>query len=365
MRIRLQQNSSPSLPAMLAGVWAGAFLVARFARMRRRIDFRGKVVVISGGSRGLGLEIARLLASEGARVAILARNEPELQAAQDELKARSLLAIRQEELSPGPRVLAIPCDIGDRDQAEDAVRQVVDQYGRIDALINAAGIMQVAPIDHLTVEDFENAMAVHFWGPLYTMLAVIPHMRRAGGGRIVNISSIGGKVGLPHLAPYSASKFALEGLSDTFRAELARDQILVSTINPGLMRTGSFYHGNYKGQQPKEFAWFSMMASTPLTAMQSQRAARQVLSSARHGDAERTLTWQARVLQITEELFPNFTAMMMKAVNSRLLPGPGGLQAGEIKTGFESRPEKIPASVTKLGDQAAERNNEMIAERGL
>ena len=85
----------------------------------------------------------------------------------------------------------------------------------------------------MTVEDFEAAMRVHFWGPLYATLAALPHLRRQETARIVNISSIGGRIAVPHLAPYSASKFALAGLSDGLRAELAREKIYVTTVLPG------------------------------------------------------------------------------------------------------------------------------------
>ena len=88
-------------------------------------------------------------------------------------------------------------------------------------LVNNAGIIQVGPLEHMTIDDFEEAMATHFWGPLFTILAALPHMRGRGGRRIVNISSIGGKIAVPHLLPYTASKFALTGLSEGLRAELA------------------------------------------------------------------------------------------------------------------------------------------------
>lgn len=379
-----------STPALLGGMALGAWWVgSMLARQRRKIDFNSKVVVITGGSRGLGLEMARRLAQEGARLAILARNEPELELVRSELeifskmvRVRNLAA--RDDLTPGSRlasissvlntplmaghgahVLAIACDVGQREQVENAIRQVVEAFGTVDVLINAAGIIQVAPLEHLTEDDYRSAMETHFWGPLYTMLAVLPHMRRVGGGRIVNISSIGGKVAIPHLAPYVASKFALDGLSDAFRAELARENILVSTINPGLMRTGSYYHANFKGQQPKEFAWFSLLASLPVTAMSSQRAARQVIDAARYGLPERTLTIQARALQLVEELFPGLTAWIMRFANERLLPAPGGSEPHELKTGYETKRMRGESKLRGLGEKAAQRNNETIAERTL
>ncbi len=137
------------------------------------------------------------------------------------------------------------------------MRQVVDHHGRLDVLINCAGIIQVGPMEHMTLDDYEAAMNVHFRGPLHTMLAALPYMRRQHGGRVVNIASIGGKVPVPHLAPYAASKFALVGLSSSLHAELASSDILITTVSPGLMRTGSPINASMKGQHEAEFAWFA------------------------------------------------------------------------------------------------------------
>jgi NAD(P)-dependent dehydrogenase (short-subunit alcohol dehydrogenase family) len=339
----------------LAGVGTGFALIGGLRwllREQKREDFTNKVVIITGGSRGLGLEMARHLAAEGAHLALLARNEPELESARLELTAL------------GADVHAILCDVTDRDQIEGAVDQVVQRYGRIDVLINNAGIVQVSPLEHIKLEDFENAMAVHFWGPLHAMMRIIPIMRNQGSGRIVNITSIGGKVAVPHLAPYNASKFALIGLSDAFRAELAKDGITVTTVAPGLMRTGSYYHGNFKGQNEEEFAWFSAISSSPLMAMRSERAARQALTAARYGIPKVTLTFQARLLGIVEEIAPNLTAWLMRLFN-QMLPDPAGVDGSEVRTGFESRSKITPSGLTKRGDRAALKNNELIAEGEL
>ncbi|HSY25825.1 MAG TPA: SDR family oxidoreductase [Polyangiaceae bacterium] len=120
--------------------------------------------------------------------------------------------------------------------------------GPIDVLVNNAGLIEVGPLDSNTEEDFQTAMRVHCFGPLRLMLGLRDDMRRRGGGRIANIASIGGIVAVPHFLPYSTSKFALMGLSEAMRAELARERIFVSTIAPGLMRTGSPLHAQSKGK---------------------------------------------------------------------------------------------------------------------
>ena len=158
--------------------------------------------------------LARQLADDGARHVLLARDEQELDQAAADIRDRV-----------PDRVLAVQADVRKRYDVERAVALVLERFGRVDAAINNAGIIQVGPMDHMAPSDYEDAMNTHFWGPLYVSLAVIPHMRRQGGGRIVNISSIGGRIAVPHMVPYSASKFALTGLSDGLRAELARDNI--------------------------------------------------------------------------------------------------------------------------------------------
>src|SRR5262249_21748751 len=160
--------------------------------------------------------------------------------------------------------LAVPCDVTDRKQADALVATVLARWRPIDVLVNNAGTICVGPQETMTEEDYREAMQTNFWGPLHMIEAVLPGMRQRRSGRIVNIASIGGKVSVPHLLPYSASKFALVGLSEGLRAELAKDGILVTTVCPGLMRTGSPRNATFKGQNTAEYAWFSISDSLPL-----------------------------------------------------------------------------------------------------
>src|SRR5213593_430317 len=209
-----------SAVALLLLIWA----IVRFIRTAC-YPLRDKVVVITGGSRGLGLVLARYVCARGGNVALIARDPEEL-------------ARAKADLAPhGTVVLTIECDLLDAEQIRSAVRRIIDRFGKIDILINNAGIIEIGPLEHLRPEDFDRAMRLHFWAPLELISQVVPEMRTWGCGRIVNISSIGGKVAVPHMASYSASKFALTGLSDALRAELARDNIYVTTVAPGLMRT--------------------------------------------------------------------------------------------------------------------------------
>jgi len=329
------------------GIAAGlgvALVTARFARARHEISFQGRVVVITGGSRGLGLVMARILADEGAKIVLLARDMSELARAREDLELH------------GGEVLALRCDIRRRADVRAAVAQIVERWHGVDVLINNAGVIHVGPFEHMAHEDFENAMATHFWGPLHLILELAPIMRHREFGRIVNISSIGGKIALPHLAPYCASKSALVSLSDAARAELARYGIRVTTVAPGLMRTGSPMNAMFKGQHEAEYSWFKISSSIPGLTIGAERAAHKILEACRYGDPELTITPQAKVAAAANMIAPAAVARAMMLI-SRLLPGPGGSEGDQLQKGRETK--WAPSLVTKLTDRAALANNEV------
>src|ERR1700693_1766104 len=204
--------------------------------MSRSSFFKDKIALITGGSRGLGLEIARQICARGGKVALIARNPDELARAKTDLDRFAT------------EVLTIQCDLLETAQIQSAVQQTLQRFGKIDILINNAGIIEIGPVEHMQLKDFDRAMRLHFWAPFILYLLISPHMR-ANGGRIVNIFAIGGRIAVPHMAAYSASKFALTGFSDAIRAELARDNIFVTTVTPGMMRTGSHIHAKFKGEK--------------------------------------------------------------------------------------------------------------------
>lgn len=330
---------------MLAGA-GGMFAGRRAWRRRSAIDFSGRTVAITGGSRGFGLVLARQFAAEGANVCLLARDSGELLHAKDQV------------LTAGAgSVMTVSCDVRSRDSVEDAIQSILGVYMAIDVLVNNAGVIQMGPLEHMTARDFDQAIATHFWGPLYLMQACMPPMQRRGFGRIVNIASIGGRLAVPHLAPYCASKFALVGLSDSVRSEAARYGIRVTTVSPGLMRTGSPINARMKGRHDAEFNWFAIADALPGLSISAERAAAQVLEACRHGDADLTIGLAARVASIAAALAPGIVAQVMAAATT-FLPKPTDATGNVAKAGRQTKSRWAPSVLTRLSDRAALANNE-------
>jgi short-subunit dehydrogenase len=242
-------------------------------------------------------------------------------------------------------------------EARRAVTSVIDEFKSIDILVNNAGIIQVGPAENMNRDDYADALAVHFWAPLNLTAEVLPYMKGQGSGRIVNITSIGGKVAVPHLAPYVASKFALVGFSEAMRAELIKDGIYVTTVVPGLMRTGSHINAFFKGQHQKEFALFSIANASPLFSTASERAAWQIVEACRYGKAELIITPQARLLHLANSLFPNITAEVLGFI-SRALPSTRAGEGNALKRGWQSHSFMAPSVLTRTADRVIRRNQE-------
>ena len=290
-------------------------------------SYRDRVALITGGSRGLGLEIARQICARGGKVALIARDAEELARAKTELDRSAT------------EVLTIQCDLLESAQIQSAVQQTIQRFGKIDILINNAGIIEIGPLAHMQLKDFDRAMRLHFWAPYILQLLIVPLMRAKGGGRIVNISSIGGRFAVPHMAAYSASKFALAGFSDAIRPELAQDNIYVTTVTPGLMRTGSQVHAKFKGDHAAEYGWFDWSRKIPFASISVERAARKILSACRRGKPALIMPLSAYLIIAANALFPNLTARVMKMFN-RSLPPRVSQSGNEAKSGAEVRPRQ-------------------------
>lgn len=340
------ENKNPLIIGAALGLGALTALSA-FKRARRSFDFKDKVVLITGGARGLGLVLAREFAAEGARIAICSRSAEELAAAKTELEAN------------GAEVFEAICDVTNQEDINHLVGDVCMRFGQIDVLVNNAGVIQVGPLAAQTERDFEDAMNIHFWAPYRMIQTVLPVMRGAGSGRIINIASIGGKIAVPHLAPYCASKFALVGLSSALHAELVKENIFVTTVCPGLMRTGSHINAYFKGQNEKEYALFSISNALPVSSISAESAARQIVRAARRGDAELIISPQAKIAAKMNALFPEATADVLSLVNS-LLPANGGIGTAKLR-GKDSESWIAPSILTTLADKEIIQNNEHFA----
>ncbi len=310
-------------------------------------SLRGEVALITGGSRGLGFALARELAKEGCRLAICARDAAELERAREELERG------------GAEVLAVPCDIRDQEQVQAMVDAVNARFGRVDLLINNAGIISVGPIETMTADDFAHAMDTDFWGVLYPTLAILPQMRQRRRGRIANITSVGGKISMPHMLPYTSAKFAAVGFSEGLRAELASDGIVVTTVVPSEMKTGSFLHAEFGGDREGEYRWFALGASAPWT-MSADRAARIIVRAIKRGTAELTFPISAKIAARLNGLFPGATASTLALVD-RLLPRADDAPTGTVPGASVEAEIDSPAleKATTLGRRAAEEFNQI------
>jgi short-subunit dehydrogenase len=329
---------------LVGGMVAGAAFAYWGLERARRYQLAGKCGLITGGSRGLGLALARRFLRRGAKVALLGRDPEALQRAQQLLVGQGTVFTRN-------------CDVRDRAQVEQAVADVKRELGEIDVLVNNAGTVTVGPMDTMTVEDFQEALNIYFWAPLYTSLAVLPSMRQRRTGRLVNISSIGGKISVPHLLPYSAGKFALSGLSEGLRAELTKENVYVTTVYPGLMRTGSPRNSVFKGKHHAEYTWFLLSDSLPLLSVNADRAARKIVRACELGSAELIISLPATIAIKAHALFPNMVSLAMRSAN-RLLPTAA---AGEraAKKGAQSETALTESWLTALDERAAKKNNQV------
>jgi short-subunit dehydrogenase len=326
---------------------AGAFVGIAAAKISRnpRFDLTGKTVFVTGGSRGLGLLLAHEFASRGARVAISARDTRFLQRAEESLRRE------------GADVLTLETDITMREEAEFAVDRIRQKLGAIDVLVNNAGTICVGPMEVMTIDDYRDSINTHFWGPYFATMAILPEMQRRRQGRIVNISSIGGKIAVPHLLPYCVGKFALTGFSEGLRGEALKNNVYVTTVCPGLMRTGSPRNALFKGDNEAEYAWFSISDALPLLSMSAKRAARQIVNACTRGDSEVVLSLPAKLAVKFHGLFPGTTSDILALVNQLL---PASTDHKDPKTGSQSFSDVSPSWITALNERAAEHNNQIL-----
>ncbi len=338
---------SPKTAALFAGASVGFYLSSR----RTEFDFRHKSVLITGGSRGLGLALAFELLEEGANLTLVARKLWELD------KARELLLQKY----PSASVHIAVADVTKHDQLAAAIRQTLNRYGTLDVLINNAGAISVGPFDAMQRKDFEAMLELHFYAVLESVKLVRPIFKLKGGGRIVNICSLGGRVSVPHMIPYGVSKFALAGLSQGLSAELRSENITVTTVYPTLLKTGSPIQAVFKGDHEKEFAWFNTADNFPGLTMPAPVAARKILQAVRNGDSETVLSYFGKARLLASSVFPETLNFMMQVLSGLM---PNGIST-RLQTGAQSRALFDRAWYLKpLKESAAQTEKELNQEPG-
>ena len=313
-----QKTSRLTLP-LIATTLAAAAAYALLPRGKRYHP--GQVAVITGGSRGLGLALARELGRAGMKLVLSARGEDELEMARDGL-------LRDRIVDHEDDILLVAADLTEQAQAAGVIDAAVRAFGRLDLLINNAGIIEVGPIENQPQAAFERAMQTNFFAALYTIQAALPHLMVQNGEDrrgIVNISSVGGKIPVPHLLPYVAAKFALTGFSEGLHIELRHQGVRVTTVCPGLMRTGGEEHAHFRGQQEKEAAWFKFSAKTPGISASVEYSARKIYNAVQAGRAEITITPQAWLAARIVGLAPETSQFLASLANEYILPAPTAL----------------------------------------
>jgi short-subunit dehydrogenase len=311
-------RSRVSAKAVLSGAAIGLSAAAAIVIQRKWVrSVAGKVVVITGGSRGLGLALAEEFGRHGASLVLAARSKGAL----EEAKRRIL----DSGIGMTPeRLFTVDCDLTKAEEAQKLVDAALQRFGQLDVLINNAGVIHVGPIEKQSIEMYREAMNSNFFSMLHTTYAALPYMLKRRNGAIVNIASIGGKVPVPHLAPYSASKFAAAGFSETLNAELKSKGIRVTTVNPGLMRTGSYPNAIVVGQRDQEYRWFSLSASIPGLAHSAGYAARKIYRAVTRGRTEIEVGLDAYLAARIHGIAPTVTQFLGSLAESVILPEAAG-----------------------------------------
>ncbi len=368
MRVR---NAALIAGSALAGITlltGGAIAVALYQLQRRRSAKRPyasnplresqplleskplaeKVVLITGSSRGLGLAIAEEFAHHGAKLVLTARDAQELERAR-------LLLLERTAIQPN-HIQVVPADLCRAEEVQSLIQRATEHFGRVDILVNNAGVITVGPIESQTIENFRSVMDTNFFSGVQCSMTVLPQMLARGDGTIVNISSVGGKVAVPHLLPYTSSKFAVTGFSQGLHAELRQKGIHVLTVCPGLMRTGSHLNALFSGDAPREYRWFSLLANLPGISASAQQAARKIVSAVISRSAEIAITPQAIFASRASQVMPGLTACLIAGGN-RLLPQ-SGTKDSTVRRGGEVRDLELkPASA--IGWKAAQHYNQV------
>jgi NAD(P)-dependent dehydrogenase (short-subunit alcohol dehydrogenase family) len=346
---------------MAACALAGALVVRGILRRRRRLELVGARVLVTGGSRGLGFAAARQFVRAGAHVAICARDQEELARA----RARLVDEAARFEGGEEPRVVALRADVTDERAVEELIEQVISELDGIDVLVNCAVEIAVGPVEAMTRKDFEQAFSGIFLALYQPTQAVLPYMRAAGRGRIVNVTSLAGKMPVPHASTYVVGKYATTGFSTVCAIELRKYGIRVSTVMPPPVRNGAWMNAAYKGQAEQELSWFAQVLGLPVASIDPERAARAIVSAARFGDAEVMVGPISLGLGWFHALLPELSVSLAALAERYLLPAtPHGSRAVPAQPAAEILRQSSAPGVrraVRMGKEFGERYLQPVA----
>ena len=269
--------------------------------------FFDKSVVVTGASSGIGHDVALAFGEQGAQVALLARRRVQLEELADKIN------------KAGGKALALDCDVTDRARVFWAIEQVKEAFGKVDILINSAGLLIAETVEEMRPEDLEKMMAVNVFGALNAMQAVLPVMRKAKSGNIVNISSLAGRRGVSPLGGYSSTKFALVGMTEALRVELFNTGIKVSLVMPGVIDT-PMARNALKHRR-------SLKNVSAMMAMPARWVTWAVLAAAAFGLTEVDVPPGAAVAEKLASLFPGVTDALL-SVGTRVMQGAATFMSG-------------------------------------
>lgn len=254
----------------------------------------GKVAIVTGASSGIGEATARALALRGVAVVAAARNEERLRELERAVRAS------------GGQVLTVATDVADRLSVEGMIEQAVEEFGAPDILVNNAGLGLSGRVEELRAKDLRDVMEVNLIGPLNCIQAALPHMR--SGGRIINVSSVVGKRAIPKVGGYCASKFALNGLTDALRVEVAKRGITVTSVYPGT--TSTAFRDNSRRTRDEKRGW-RPPGVTP------EKVAEKILRAAERGGRDVYVRFSDRLFVAGATLFPGLTDRVIRLLLAR------------------------------------------------
>jgi len=245
------------------------------------VDFKNKVVVITGASSGIGKASAIKFAKSGANLVLIARRKSKLEELQTELEKFNV------------ETLVCECDISNKLHVKKMAQSVLEKFQKIDILINNAGFAILGSVDDLSIEDIESQMTTNYFGMVYCIKEFLPKMKEQNKGHIVNVASVAASFGLPGIAPYCASKFAMLGFSEGLKHELADTSIGVTVVSPIMVRTEFFDHPS-----------FEKMPKYSTTSLSPETVAKAILQAANSSRLEIIVPAVVRIAVWAKQTFP-------------------------------------------------------------